>query len=523
MRWSDLIRIITKKSVRTHDIGSKIHDGFFSGRFDVWKIGIIGIASFLRVYRLEALTEFLGDQGRTMLTMYDFVERGVVPLVGPTTLSGHNLGPMFYYLLLPGYLLGRGPIGVSFWMAILGVITVVVLYETVRLMFGVNSARIVSLLWAVSPYIVTADRTIWEPNMVPLFSVLYIYLLYRVHKESVWWLWTALGITVGVLVQLHYPNVFFIGLTGLYLVGGLFFQTRGVSFSVISGLWCSLGFILTLIPFLGYEYTVRFRDITGILGVFADSANPGKRAMLYAGLDYAYRVLGRAVPNMSRAPAAVFVGIWTVFVMLRPRKLTQFLTLWLFGGLIAMTRYQGVVHDHYLYFLIPVPFFMIASVFSILRRSLYITLACALISVISIVHLSHTDIFNMGNNDVRRVSATVGKLKREIGDSQFSFTLINSRSFSDLHYRYFMRVMRLSPQSITGGEYTTLALLCDDILCPVASKLASRPSVPVLCYESHCRDHYPDIQLAKDWAYTHDEAVLVDKHPLSRLYIFYRL
>lgn len=178
---------------------------------DWWKLGIIYIATILRVYRLDSLTEFLGDQGRTMLVMRRFIEDGIIPLSGPTTLSGHSLGPVFYYLLAPGYLVSQGPFGVSMWVALLGVLSVVVLYRTVHLVFGIWPARVVSLLWAVSPVIVAADRVIWEPNLVPLWSLLFVYLLYRAYREWHGYLWMGVGIAVGILVQLHYPNVFFFG------------------------------------------------------------------------------------------------------------------------------------------------------------------------------------------------------------------------------------------------------------------------------------------------------------------------
>ena len=35
-----------------------------SGTTDLWQRGIIFLAIFLRVYRFDTLTEFLGDQGR---------------------------------------------------------------------------------------------------------------------------------------------------------------------------------------------------------------------------------------------------------------------------------------------------------------------------------------------------------------------------------------------------------------------------------------------------------------------------
>jgi len=286
-------------------------DGIIAKKtWDVWKLGIVILAALLRTYRIEALTEFLGDQGRTMLIMRDFIELGVVPLAGPTTLSGHHVGPMFYYLLAPGYVIFDGsPVGVSLWMAIFGVVAVWVLYETAKNMFGLFPARAVSLLWVVSPHLIASDRVIWEPNMVPLFVLLSVYLLYRAHTMWFRGVWVALGGALGVLVQLHYPNMFFVALLGLYLVGSLLLRLRKFREVVAAGSWWLAGFIAVLLPFLWYEYTVGFGDLRGIATVMASGGGAfvGKRVMAELWLEYAFRVFGRALPFMSRITAAILV------------------------------------------------------------------------------------------------------------------------------------------------------------------------------------------------------------------------
>lgn len=493
-------------------------------RQDFWKLGIIFIAAILRVFRLESLTVFLGDQGRTMLVMKDFVEHGVIPLAGPTTLTGHHLGPIFYYLLVPGYLISQGPIGVSLWMAILGVVATLVLYETITLMFGVRPARAVSLLWAVSPYLVAPDRVIWEPNLVPLFSLLFIYLLYRAHHLWKPWLWIALGSVVGVLLQLHYPNIFFIGLTGGYFVGVVIIRMRKVSEVVIAGAWWFVGCVIMLAPFLWYEYLHGFTDITGVVSVIANggSMHIGKRAMLDSGLDYAYRVFGRAFPYMSRQPAVLLLGLTALFTLWKRSKKNIFFAGWIFGGIAAMTRYSGVVHDHYLYFLIPVPFLFIGSVLSILPNVTWQKVGYGIVAVLCAVQLYNTDMLKPANDDIHRVSTSVQFIKKVIKQSSFSFTLVNSPSFSDLHYRYYMKVMNLTPKPVTDKEYPLLVVVCDEKKCPSAMELINRNTIPAICFDYHCEGTYPEISLVTDWAYVNDWPVWVNGAKLGRLYVFDR-
>lgn len=483
---------------------------------DWWMIGILGVAAFLRIFRLEALTEFLGDQGRTMIILDEVIKHGIIPLSGPTTLTGHHLGPIFYYLLLPGYILTRSPLGVSYWVVLLGILSVIVLYDLARRMFGVWPARAVSLLWAVSPYIIRADRVVWEPNLVPLFSLFFAYVLYRTHQEQKDWMWIALGVTVGVLVQLHYPNVFFIGLTGLYLIIS---RRRFVR----AGLLWFAGFLLVLLPFLYYEYTVGFWDLQGISSIIAGGVRDvvGKRVMLERFLESAFRVFGRALPFMSRQSAAVVILLWTMFVYTFPTKRNGLLTVWVFGGLLGMARYSGVLYDHYLYFLVPVPFLMLASVIATLKQSAWRYVITTSMSLVIIIQFTHVDILNSGNNDVQRVRNAVELIDAEVGNSRFSFTLINSRSFSDLHYRYYMRRTSLKSESITDA-YQTLVLICDQSDCPDPASLVKDREVQVLCFEEQCSGLYPKIQLFNDWRYVKNRVVNVLDVPSGRIYIFQR-
>ena len=492
-------------------------------RVDVWLLIILAIAAFLRIFHLSSLTEFLGDQGRTMLVMKHFVEDGMIPIVGPTTQSGHNLGPIFYYLLVPGYIIGPSPLGVSLWMAFLGIVSVYVVYVTGRRMFGIVSARYMSVLWAVSPVIISADRVIWEPNLVPLFSILFAYLLYRAYSEWKPIVWILLGVVVGILIQLHYPNIYFVGLTGLCLLGSLVFGKHPVRDVVHVSVCLLSGCAVSMLPFLWHEYTVGYRDILGVASIMgAGGTDLGKRAMVAAVLDYAYRVFGRFAPHMSRMPAAVLLFLSCIFVLFRPNKKNAFFLVWLIGGIIAMTRYKEVVHDHFLYFLVPVPFLLVGSYISSVRRHSWKLAVYGMLILLCVYQLMQTDVLRDKNNDISRVSRVVENIRSKTGSNPFSFTLINSRSYSDLHYRYYMEEFGMSPVSATGSGYTKLFVVCDSEVCPTTQAVTSMSEVPILCFEEHCRQYYPSIQLSHVWKYVRDDAIVVDTKNAGKIYEFER-
>lgn len=468
---------------------------------DWWISGILGIAALLRLFRIGELTEFLGDQGRTLLILHDWVTRGVVPIAGPTTLSGHHLGPFFYYLLFPAYTVFPGPFSVSVWMAVLGVASVFLLYSTVRMVYGRYPALAAALLYAVSPAIVRQDRIIWEPNLVPLFGILFAWLAIRQHDRLSIPIIVLQGAVCGILVQLHYPNVFFIGLLGLVGLGHSVRIRTWAYLPRFAAGWL-LGFLIVMAPFLYYETMNGYRDILGIGRVFIQgSAALGKRQILLFTLDYAHRIVGFMLPGITMTSALVLFAGWCVFLVRHFTSWNIFWTVWFVFGAFAMGRYNGVVHDHYLFYLLPVPFLMLGSVLSVIRKDAVKLTAILAVLLISGYQVSRSDVFTEGTGDISRVYTAVAEANRIAGDRPYSFTLINSRSFSDLHYRYVMETSGTVSRDVTEDSYNTFLLLCDSTVCPADTEAAGFGRIGVLCYDHHCSGAYPTIALRDEWMF----------------------
>jgi len=470
-------------------------------KYGILPIGIFFLALVLRVFRIDTLTEFLGDQGRTLLIMDKWVSLGQIPLAGPTTLSGDHLGPIFYYVLLPGYVLA-GAFGTALWVALLGALSVIVLFTLARDLYSERVAQLISLLWAVSPLIIRSDRVIWEPNLVPLFVLVFLVCFVRAHRhgEARWWF--ACGALTGILLQLHYPNILFVGLVGLYGLFGLISKTLTVQTLIRSVVWFVLGMTILLVPFLIYEFGVGFKDVLGIGNIFVQGGGDpvGKRVMLSLFIDYLGRVSGRMLPFLSPVLCVGLLSLWGIFVLVKGRRLFMFLTLWLVVGLGAMARYPGVVYDHYLYFLIPVPFLMLGAVLHSVKTVPVALSATMFIVVLSGIQLMRTDIFSVPNPDISRVGMVTKFIQDDVGKAPFSFTLINSPSYTDLHYRYFFTRMNMQPDAITGSSFNLLYVICDGSDCPSAAELTAKKELAVMCYDEHCSGQYPTIQLAF-WQY----------------------
>lgn len=460
---------------------------------------IVLLALFLRLYRIGELTEFLGDQGRTGIHIYNAWKVRQPPLVGPTVLTGEHLGPAFYYLMAPAFVIGRfNPVWPAVATALFGVASVVLLWMLGERLFGWKMASVTSLLYAVSPQIVRQERILWEPNLIPFFALLYVFSVCKIMKEGKLGYFALTGVSVGILIQLHYPNLVFIPLTVLASIWMWFarrlFNWR-IKFLVGAYIFGLLVFFVVLAPFLYYEVMQGFVDLAGIAKVVFSSGQEllPKGVILHNFLDYAGRIIGRVVPLGSQWQIAFVLLIIAGVNVLIKDPILLISTLLFLGGISVLSFYKGVVYNHYLNFLLPIPFLGIGYIAYALRKKVpYAIVACALL-VLAVMHLTKTDIFQPGFNDIARTKRAVEAMIQEANGEPFSFTLISSRSFSDLHYRYFFKIKGVQPQPITSNDYTRLFLVCEKGTCPTSDELLKQKQIRALCYEDNCQGEYPYI------------------------------
>ena len=445
-----------------------------------------------------------------------------MPLVGPTTLTGQYLGPALYFLLAPFYVLGGyTPLGAAFGMACFGIASIYLLYIVVKLVYGIVPARCLALLLAVSPTIVRADRIIWEPNLVPFFGLLFAYFAIRQHERINFWDNVGLGATVGILIQLHYPNLFFLGLSGLLFVGhSIRVRDWGTIFKATFG-WIA-GFVAVLTPFLMYEFTHNFEDISQILRIIhTGSIGLGKRQALMFAIDYGGRVFGLIIPYLTSNWVIGLMVTWAVFLVIQFTAWNIFWTCWFGIGLLIIARYNGVVYDHYLLFLLPPVLMGMAAIMKWLQnKSSFFGWTCVfIVFLITIVQIGKTDIFADGSDDLLRTKLLTSAVIEDAKGSAFSFTLTASRSFSDLHYRYYFLKESVAVQPTVGGSYKKFYMICDNFTCPQPADISSQP-LQILCFEAHCEGEYPKLDMIGDFLFEKSIRVPMRNGKSSVVYVF---
>lgn len=165
-------------------------------------VAILLLASFLRFFRINELLGFWYDQGRDALVIWDFIYKGKVFLIGPTTgIEGVLRGPWYYWLLTPFYWLGHGnPIYPSVFTILTTVFAIFVLYKVGRELGGEKTGLLSAFLASGSVYIIGSSRWLSIPPLMLLLGISLIWAVFKFLQKQSWAL-PLIGFLVGMALQ----------------------------------------------------------------------------------------------------------------------------------------------------------------------------------------------------------------------------------------------------------------------------------------------------------------------------------
>lgn len=225
------------------------------------------LGSFLRLYKLDDLMSFIGDQGWFYLSAKDMVLKGEIPLVGiPSSHPWIHQGPLWTYMVAFSFkMFGFSPIGPAYITAFLGIFTVWLVYKVGSLLFSKDVGIISMLLYASSPLVITHARMPYHTSPIPFFTLLFILSLYKWIKGNIYFFPLAI-FSLAILYNLELATsvLWFIFLP---IVGYGFWQKKPWGKKIFTKKILALSFIAFLIPMLpmilydithGFPQTVKF-------------------------------------------------------------------------------------------------------------------------------------------------------------------------------------------------------------------------------------------------------------------------
>ncbi|MDP2649830.1 MAG: glycosyltransferase family 39 protein [bacterium] len=490
---------------------------FFQKKENLIFVLILLTAAFLRFYKIGDYMTFLGDEGRDVLVVYNILH-GNLTLLGPNaSVGGFFLGPIYYYFMAPFLLLfNYNPVGPAVMVAFFGVATVWLVYKIGSEFFDKRTGILAASLYTISPIVIAYSRSSWNPNLMPFFSLLTLYVLYKAVKNSSYKLFVASGILFGILLQLHYLATFVGIVIGFYiLLGNLIINHKQfllrLTQTVKNYLYFFLGFLIGWSPFLLFEARHGFPNIKSIINFIFHSGETGGNPNYFAIVwDVFFRLFGRLImkfppPEQISIPAsninfdfyfinfkleAFYLFFFTLILAFGGLALFLYklshsfknkelflklslIFLWFFAGIFLFGFYKKSIYDYYLGFMFPLPFLFIGYFLSSLFKYQIGKIASIIFfSILVVLNLSGIPFRYVPNRQLVQVKEISDFVLSKTDVKPFNFALITGGN-SDHAYRYFFKLASQDPTVIQNSQIDPerksvtdqLLIVCEDPNC----------------------------------------------------------
>ncbi|MDD4938179.1 MAG: glycosyltransferase family 39 protein [Candidatus Shapirobacteria bacterium] len=409
---------------------------------------ILLLGAFLRLYQIGDYMEFLGDQGRDVTIIRDFLKNGDLFFIGPQTSIGNMyLGPYFYYLIAPSlWLANYNPIGPAIFIALINIATIFLIYFVSKHWFNQSTGLIASFMFATSPVVIKYSNFIWNPNIMPFFALLFIFLFFEAifHQKYRYFIWATLAFVM--VINSHYLGLALLPLVGLYwLIQFIkFFKNKSPQIKpfLINSLIALFVFIISLTPQILFDIKHQGQNFHALVNFFtyrettvnikAYKAIP-KLIPLFDQVNT--RLLAGKNETVGIIVSIVFIiGLFLIFLKKTPKKNRFFWIscLWYLSGLVSLALYKQHIYDHYFGFLFPVVFILMAYLINRIK-----CLGIPLLILIIIFSLLQNPFRWSGVKQLDTTNQIVDSILEKADDQSFNFALLAKQNY-DPPYRYII-------------------------------------------------------------------------------------
>jgi 4-amino-4-deoxy-L-arabinose transferase-like glycosyltransferase len=442
-------------------------------------LSILLLGAFFRLYRIDQYMTFLGDEGRDVIVVRRLLVDFDPILVGPGTSIGNMyLGPLYYYMMAPALLLANfSPVGPAAMIALLGIATIFFVWFVAREWFGKFAAVVASLLYAITPVIITYSRSSWNPNIMPFFALLTIYSIWQFWSpyantgrqaegsKRFRWLIVA-GISMAFVLQSHYLGLLLIPTLGFFWLL-TFVKVKGerqkvkefIKQSIVGGFL----FLLLMSPLVIFDARHGWRNFEAIKVFFTQrqttvSARPWtalpklwplmqkvSARLITGNSELAGSIAAKIIPILS------FGAVLTSFYKSKfkkdkkaNRRLRAYLLLavWVGVAMIGLGVYKQEIYDHYYGFFFAAPFLLLGGISEGLIK--YAKQAGLVAVVLMVGWLSYVNLVNNPlkyhpNRQLQRTKEVARAVVEYSEGEPFNFAVIAERNYEGA-YMYFLEM-----------------------------------------------------------------------------------
>jgi len=447
---------------------------------------ILLVGAFLRLYRIGDYMTFLGDEGRDAIIIRRLWTDLDPILIGPGTSIGNMyLGPLYYYFVAPFLLLFNfSPVGPSVEIALLGVLTIFLVWAIAREWFGKIAAFVAAGFYAIAPTVIIYSRSSWNPNIMPFFSLLSVYAIWKVWIEKKYnWL-LILGITFSFILQSHYLGLILTPMFAIYWFLSFIKTKKGSDMrgdlinKSVKGMAI---FTFLMSPLVIFDARHGWMNLNALKKFFLErqttvSAKPWNAfpEMWPLAKEITTSLLAARTESIGVLIAFVLV-VLTLWVVGRWKSISAsrrfayiMIFSWLGLAFVGLGIYKQEIYDHYYGFFFTAPFLLLgAYVEEIVRcfkkyeKIFVFTLLLFLVAL----NIKNSPIKSPPNMQLQRAEKVAEKIIQEAGEEKFNVAVIAERNYED-GYQYFLekegaRVVEIDAQRVDETITEQLFAICE--------------------------------------------------------------
>jgi 4-amino-4-deoxy-L-arabinose transferase-like glycosyltransferase len=420
-------------------------------------IFILLLAAFLRLYKIGDYMEFLGDQGRDVVIVRDFIKNGNLFFIGPQTSIGNMyLGPFYYYLIAPALLLANfSPIGPAIFVALLSVLTAFLIFMITSQYFSKNTSYIAAFLFSISPVVIKYSNFSWNPNIMPLFALLFIYFISQ--KKYIF-----ASLSFIMCLNSHYLALALL-LPAIYIVALDYKKFKIKDFYIPL-----LIFLLSLTPQLLFDLKHNGQNTKALVTFFTQrettvNIKPYKALPV---LPSMFNQVSTSLLSGKNDTAGIIISliffVFIIFALLKnkftssQRKYFYIFLVWFISGLIALSLYKQHIYDHYFAFIYPVIFIIFAISISYFHKYLQITIVLFL----SIILLIQNQFWWEPPKQLSTTTQIDKSIISESNNQPFNFALLSKMNY-DPGYRYIFSELNAPVELLQNKITDQLFVVCE--------------------------------------------------------------
>lgn len=422
-------------------------------------IFILAVASFYRLYRIADYMTFLGDEGRDVILVRRLLVDFDPILIGPGTSIGNMyLGPLYYYMMAPALLaFNFSPVGPAVMIAVLGVITVGLVWFIGNEWFGRPAGIFAAVLFALAPTVVVYSRSSWNPNIMPFFSLVSIYGIWRLWQNREYYWLPVVGASFAFVLNSHYLGLLLGIPLGLFWLATIYDHRKAnisykklTNFSIIA----LVLFLFLMSPLVIFDARHGWINSKAMYEFFSKrqttvSARPWNAlpAMWPQTQEITTRLLTARDEFYGNWAAIGLIGIvlWaftTKKFNITKKETRAFLlvTVWLGGALLGLGLYKQHIYDHYYGFFFAAPFLLLGGALAQLIEKHKVRgwwIAGTAMLFLVFINLQNNALKIGPVMQLNRTKEIAMSIEEKAGSDKFNLAVIAERNYEDA-YQYFL-------------------------------------------------------------------------------------